>query len=173
MNLPNKITTLRLLLVPIYVGVFLYTDARILATLLFSIAAMTDFLDGYLARKMGLVTDLGKLLDPLADKILTISSFVLFVSIGRLSAVPVIIVITRELFISIFRAIAAGKQHVIAASVYGKTKTILQISLLITLHLYWLMERQTDIILQILVWAMTAITLFSALDYLWKNREVL
>ncbi len=173
MNLPNKITTIRLLIVPVYVAVFLYTDYRLLATLLFALAAATDFVDGYLARKMGLVTDLGKLLDPLADKILTISSFVLFVSIERLSAVPVIIVITRELSISIFRAVAAGKNHVIAASVYGKAKTVLQITLLIVLHLYWILERPSDMILTVLVTLMTAITLFSAWDYLWKNREVL
>ncbi len=173
MNLPNKITTLRLLIVPVYVAVFLYTDQRQLAAALFILAAMTDFVDGYLARKMNLVTDLGKLLDPLADKILTISSFILFVSIGKLNPVPVIIVIARELFISIFRAIAAAKNHVIAASIYGKIKTVLQMVLLIVLHLYWMADRSADLLLHALIWSMTLITLFSALDYLWKNREVL
>lgn len=173
MNLPTKITVARLALVPVYVALFLLTDWKLMTTLVFVLASYTDFLDGYLARKMNLVSDLGKLLDPLADKILTMSAFILFVSIGRLSPVPVILVIARELLISIFRAIAASKNHVIAASIYGKIKTILQIVLLIALHVFWTFQWSNHWSLEILICAMSAVTVFSAAEYIWKNREVM
>lgn len=173
MNLPNSLTLLRLLLVPVYAILFFYTDSHVITLLIFIIAAATDWVDGYLARKMNLITDLGKLLDPLADKVLTISAFVLMTSLGFLNPLVVIIIITRELMISIFRAVAASKQVVIAASIYGKFKTVLQFLTIIVFHLTRIVPSVPAIIFQILVVLMTLATVISGADYILKNKRVI
>ncbi len=173
MNLANKITTLRLLLVPIFIYVAGYTDYSLLTLILFSVAALTDFLDGYVARKYDMVTNLGKFLDPLADKILTLSAFIIFSSQGLMSPVVTIIVVIREIIISVFRAVAASKNVVIAASIYGKLKTISQMVTIIIMYLYEIFGRSGDLLIDILIFVMTALTIISGFDYIYKNRKVL
>ncbi|PLX69687.1 MAG: CDP-diacylglycerol--glycerol-3-phosphate 3-phosphatidyltransferase [Denitrovibrio sp.] len=128
MNIANKITLARIALVPVFI-VLLYFDTfwtNIIAAVIYTITALTDLLDGYLARKHNIVTDLGKILDPVADKILVTAALVLFVEMGRLGAVVVIILIGRDLLIGALRSVAASKGTVIAAGTGGKIKTVFQ-----------------------------------------------
>lgn len=173
MNLANKLTLSRILLVPVYALVFLYTDWKVAALLLFIGAALTDWVDGYVARNYKMVTDLGKFMDPLADKLLTLTAFVLFTHFGYLNPLWVIIIIAREVIVSVFRAVAASKQVVIAASVYGKIKTVLQFSTIIMVHLYLILDRSFDVLYWILVTAMVIMTIISGVDYVYKNKKVL
>lgn len=173
MNLANRLTVLRMILVPIYALVFLYTDWDILALALFIVAAITDFVDGYVARHYHMITNLGKFMDPLADKILTLTAFVLFTSMGYLNPLFVIIIIAREVIISVFRAVAASKQIVIAAGSYGKFKTVLQIMSIILIHLYQIFGRPIDAIYWIVVGLMVLMTVISGWDYVYRNRQVL
>lgn len=173
MNLANKLTLSRILLVPVYALVFLYTDWKLAALILFIGAALTDFVDGYVARNYKMVTDLGKFMDPLADKLLTLTAFILFTHFGYLNPLWVIIIIAREVIVSVFRAVAASKQVVIAASVYGKIKTVLQFSTIIMVHLYLILNRPFDLLYWILVGAMVIMTLISGVDYVYKNKKVL
>lgn len=173
MNLANKLTIIRMILVPIYAVIFLYTDWSILALALFVIAALTDLADGYIARQYSMITTLGKFIDPLADKLLTLTAFVLFTYFGLINPLLVIIIIARELIISVFRAVAASKQVVIAAGNYGKLKTVLQISAIVMIHLYVIMGRSPDIIYWLVVAAMVAMTVISGADYIYRNRQVL
>lgn len=173
MNLPNSLTLLRLVLVPVYAVLFYYTQWHLATLIIFMIAAATDWVDGYLARKMNLITDLGKLMDPLADKILTISAFILMSSLGFLNPLIVILIVARELMISIFRAVAASKHVVIAASIYGKSKTVLQFMSIIVFHLMRITDFIPNFAFQILVVLMTLATLMSGVDYLVKNRKVI
>src|SRR5699024_7708666 len=129
MNLPNKITMIRLLLVPIFIIVFyIYPDSHIYAAIIFIIASLTDSLDGYIARSKGLITDFGKFIDPLADKILVSAALILLVEIGKIPGWVVIIIIAREFTITGFRIIAASEGITIAASPLGKIKTITQLT---------------------------------------------
>lgn len=173
MNLPNKLTLLRLLLVPFYVYLAYYTPYSLAALIVFSVAALTDLLDGYYARKHNLITEFGKLMDPLADKFLTISAFTVFNALGLLSPVVLLIVCLREISISVFRALAASKDVVIAASIYGKIKTILQMVVIILIHLHQIFHQPLSIWMILLIALMALMTLLSAVDYLWKNRKVL
>lgn len=173
MNLANKLTVIRMILVPVYAIVFLYTDFSVLALALFILAALTDAADGYVARQYQMITNLGKFLDPLADKILTLTAFVMFTYTGLINPLLVIIIIAREVIISVFRAVAASMQVVIAASSYGKIKTILQISSIIMVHLYIILKRPADIIYWLVIAAMVAMTVISGADYIYRNREVL
>jgi CDP-diacylglycerol--glycerol-3-phosphate 3-phosphatidyltransferase len=176
MNIANKITVLRILLIPVFLYVLLSSMPNnfIIALVIFVIASFTDFLDGYLARSMNLVTKLGKFLDPLADKLLVISAMVAFVEIGLLSSVVVLIIISRELIISVFRAIAASEGIVIAASWWGKLKTNSQILMIVILLLkdYIPVTVQSILNPTIIVIA-TLFTVFSGADYILKNKEVL
>lgn len=180
MNLPNKLTVLRIIMVPFFV-LCLLVDAIPLhylwALLLFSVASLTDCLDGYIARKHNLVTTFGKFLDPLADKVLVLSAMIGFIELGLSSSVVVIIVIAREFLVTSLRLVAAGEGTVIAASIYGKIKTIVQmISIVGILALEALNEIVSigmDIALlsNILMWITAAITVISGVDYLIKNRQ--
>lgn len=173
MNLPNKLTLLRVLIVPFYVYLAYYTPYTEAALALFILAALTDSLDGYYARKHNLITEFGKLMDPLADKFLTISAFTVFNALGLLSPVVLLIVCLREISISVFRALAASKDVVIAASVYGKIKTILQMVVIILIHLHQVFAYPLSLWMNLLIWFMGLMTLLSAVDYVWKNRQVL
>lgn len=173
MNLPNKLTLLRILAVPFYFYLALYTDHYFITLMIFVLAAGTDFLDGYIARRWGLVTSFGKLMDPLADKFLTITAFTVFTSQQIISPVILLIVTLREILISVFRAVAASKDIVIAAGFYGKIKTVLQMVVIIVLHLQPVLGFKRGIFIDILIWLMAFMTLLSAFDYLWKNKEVL
>lgn len=173
MNLANQLTILRMILVPVYALVFLYTYWDILALVLFVIAAITDFVDGFVARKYQMITNLGKFLDPLADKLLTLTAFVLFTSMGLLNPLFVIIIIAREVIISVFRAVAASKQIVIAAGPYGKFKTVLQIASIIMIHGYIILQRPFDALYWIVIVLMVLLTVISGWDYIYRNRQVL
>ena len=138
MNLPNKLTCLRVVMIPFCVF-FLLTDfvpgSRIIALLIFLAASFTDYLDGHIARSRNLVTNFGKFMDPLADKLLVCSVLICFVQMGMLPAWMVIIIIAREFIISGFRLIASDAGIVIAASWWGKTKTVTQMALIIVMML--------------------------------------
>jgi len=176
MNIANKITILRMILIPIFLFVLLgnFTNNLIIALVLFLVASFTDFLDGYLARKLDLVTKLGKFLDPLADKLLVISAMLAFVEIGLLPSWIVFIIISRELIISIFRAIAASEGVVIAASWWGKLKTNSQIIMIVILLLNnYIPANIIKYLNPLSIAAATIFTVFSGLDYILKNKQVL
>lgn len=136
-NLPNFLTLVRILLIPVFVVIFLAPtpDRSLLAAVIFTVAAVTDLLDGYIARRTGQVTKLGKLLDPLADKLLVLSALILLVNIDRVSAVVALLIIARELAVTGIRAIAAGERLIIAAEVTGKYKMALQVVAIVLLIL--------------------------------------
>ena len=145
-------------------------------------ASVTDAIDGHLARKHHLITDFGKFLDPLADKILVVSALVCFVEMDMCSAVVVVIVIAREFLVSALRLVAVGDGNVIAASIWGKLKTISQMIAVIYVLLYCVAGTfatpSWDVamsigkwIAEILLWGSTVLTIISGADYLWKNRS--
>ena len=173
MNIANKLTILRIVMIPFFMYALL--DGQLtLALILFAIASFTDFLDGYLARSMNLITNFGKFMDPLADKLLVTSALIAFVELGRLSSWVVLIIISREFIVSIFRAIAASNGIVIAASWWGKSKTISQMIMIIIMLLnnypFSLMSIPMDTIFIIVA---TALTIISGADYIIKNKQVL
>lgn len=137
LNLPNFLTLVRILLIPVFVVIFLVptSDRSLLAAVVFTVAAVTDLLDGYIARRTGQVTKLGKLLDPIADKLLVLSALILLVNIDRVSAVVALLIIARELAVTGIRAIAAGERLIIAAEVTGKYKMALQVVAIVMLIL--------------------------------------
>jgi len=169
MNLPNKITVARIAMVPIFIWVLLsgIQNSRIIAAAIFIIASITDFIDGYLARKYELITDFGKLMDPMADKILVASALIALVQIGRISVWPVAIILAREFLITSFRSLAASKGLVIAASIWGKIKTNTQIFAIILLML------TNNTIADIMLWISVISTILSAVDYIGKNKKVI
>lgn len=175
MNLPNKLTILRVLMIPIFV-VFMCIDIfgaadKYIAVSVFALASITDFLDGQIARKYNLVTNFGKFMDPLADKLLVCAALICLIG-DKLYAWIVIIIISRELAISGFRTIAADNGVVIAASMWGKYKTTFQMIMIILLILDW--NYTWFVVLEyIFIYASLALTIVSLIDYLWKNKAVL
>jgi CDP-diacylglycerol--glycerol-3-phosphate 3-phosphatidyltransferase len=174
MNLPNKLTVLRVLLVPIFVFFLLQADKhpafQWIALVIFIAACLTDTADGQIARKYNLVTDFGKFMDPLADKLLVCSALVCLVELERLPAAIVIVILSREFIISGFRLVAAEKGRVIAAGMWGKIKTVFQMIMTI------LLIADIDALKGIAVfamWAALALTIISLVDYLYKNRDIL
>ena len=178
MNTPNKLTVLRIILVPVLLAV-IYLMKESLATsfisaALFGLISLTDMLDGKIARKHNLVTNFGKFLDPLADKILVVSVLVAFISKGYISSIPVIIVIIREFTVTSLRLIAASDNVVIAASNFGKLKTVFQIITIIVLFFYPVITELVPFpVCDVLVWAMAVITVLSGVDYLAKNISII
>lgn len=175
MNLPNKLTLLRVILIPFFV--FFFYAAFIpannwIALFIYVVACLTDLIDGKIARKYNLVTTFGKFMDPLADKILVITALILFVSDHRMNAVALIIIVAREFIVSGFRLIASDKGIVIAAGMWGKIKTTVQMIMAICLlvHFEW---NWFYVIEQILIWASVALTIISLCDYIYHNRKVL
>ena len=169
MNTPNKLTVLRFILVPFFLATAYYEKQQavmIISTIIFAIASFTDFLDGYLARKHNLVTDFGKFMDPLADKVLVAAALLFLIQAGRVEAWLVIIIITREYAISIIRAIAATNGKVIAASGGGKIKTVTQMLAIIMLLLSMPFG-------DIMMYVCVALTLYSGVEYIWNNRELI
>ena len=190
MNLPNKLTISRIVMTVFFLVALIveFPFHFTLALGIFVIASITDFLDGSLARKRGLITDFGKLMDPLADKVLICSAFIGFIELGWMKAWMVVIIVSRELAITGLRLLAANKNQVLAAERQGKNKTITQITAIISLLIYnsygdwgafgkifsfevaghswswWIAE--------ISIWAAVALTAYSGILYLWKNREV-
>lgn len=175
MNLPNKLTLLRILLIPVFV-IMMMLDVNnhyLIACLVFVVASITDALDGYLARKYNLVTDFGKFMDPLADKLLVISALICMIESHLVAGWMVIIIVSRELAVSILRAIAAADGKVIAASGGGKIKTISQMLAIIILLLG--ANSGNELLIQIgtvLMIIATIFTLYSGVDYLYKNKEL-
>ena len=176
MNTPNKLTVLRVIMVPIFV-LFLLTGwggsaNRYICFVLFAGASVTDWFDGYLARKNNLVTDFGKFMDPLADKLLVCSALICMIELGRLPAWMVVIIIAREFIISGFRLIAAEKGVVIAANYWGKFKTATQMIMIILLILDIQMPF-FRILTQILIWASLILTVISLVTYILDNKSVM
>jgi len=177
MTTANMITIARILLVPVYVlfasGV---PDVNndIIAASIFLFISLTDFLDGYIARKYNQITDFGKFLDPLADKILVISAFVLFVAQGRLNPIITITVITREFLVTSIRLVASAKGTVIAASMSGKLKTTTQIIAVIAILLNDTLSAIYPLPYgEFFSWVMLAFTIYSGLEYLILNRKLI
>ena len=168
MNLPNKITLVRMVMIPFFIAALLidFPYHQPLAAALFIIASLTDSLDGYLARSRNLVTDFGKFMDPLADKVLVAAALLFLIQAGRVEAWLVIIIITREYAISIIRAIAATNGKVIAASGGGKIKTVTQMLAIIMLLLSMPFG-------DIMMYVCVALTLYSGVEYIWNNRELI
>ena len=175
MNLPNKLTVLRVIMIPLFV-VFMLTDlggkyGNYIALAIFAVASLTDLLDGKIARKRGLVTNFGKFMDPLADKLLVCSALICLVEMDRLAAWMVIVIIAREFIISGFRLIASDNGVVIAASYWGKFKTTFQMIMIILLILD--LGGSFTVIETAVTWIALILTVVSLLDYLWKNRGIL
>lgn len=173
MNIANKLTLLRIVMIPVFMFLLL-EGLSFWAFVVFALASLTDFLDGYLARKYNLITNFGKFMDPLADKLLITSALICFVQLGMINAWVVVIILSREFIVSIFRAIAAAEGIVIAASWWGKAKTISQMFMVIVLLIgnfpFHLINLPVD---QILVVLATVLTIISGYDYIVKNKQVL
>lgn len=192
MNLPNKLTLLRIILVPFVIAAILipFPFHYLIAGLLFGAAAITDAFDGKIARRDNLITDFGKFADPLADKILVISVLVCFVKLSLCGAVPLIIIIFREFAVTSVRLVASAKGKVIAANMWGKVKTVSQIVAIVAIFvMQFAFEILTiipiggtalttvntvfNIIGQALLWIVAIITVISGVKYLVDNKEVI
>lgn len=177
MNLPNKITMIRIILIPFFVF-FMLTDyvaySNYIAAGIFIVASLTDTLDGYLARKYNLVSNFGKFVDPLADKLLVCSALVCFVAApdNPMPAWGVIVIISRDFIISGFRLVASDAGVVIAASWWGKIKTVVQMLMSILLILNF-EGTVINVIEYVFIYAAIILTVVSLVDYLWKNWKVL
>lgn len=186
MNLPNKLTMLRVIMVPFFMafaalckyGTLQFSAAYgLIAGVLFAVASVTDFLDGYLARKYHLVTDFGKFMDPLADKCLTTAAFIYMVACGICSPVVLAVILFREFAVAGVRMLAAETGTVIAANMWGKVKTVLQMLTVLYYYFAAALAGPTDVmavglITQLLCWLCGAATLLSGGIYLWQNRKL-
>ncbi len=184
MNLPNKLTVLRVILILPFIVCLLggkagwFGENQLLADLaalgIFIVASLTDLLDGKIARKYNLVTNFGKFMDPLADKLLVCAALVCLVDMGRIPAWAVIIIISREFIISGFRLIAADNGVVIAASYWGKFKTTFQM-VMVCLMISGLSFKYAwvGVLTELVMWAAVALTVISLVDYLAKNKDVM
>ncbi|MBE5832586.1 MAG: CDP-diacylglycerol--glycerol-3-phosphate 3-phosphatidyltransferase [Butyrivibrio sp.] len=178
MNLPNKLTVARVVLIPFFVAFLLLSPSneafKWVALAIFIVASLTDMLDGKIARKYNLITDFGKFMDPLADKLLVCSAMICLIELSRIPSWIVVIIIAREFVISGFRLIAADNGRVIAASYWGKFKTTFQMIMVILMIadlgnvLPWM-----NILTQIIMWVALALTIISLVDYLVKNKDVM
>ena len=175
MNLPNKLTILRVILIPFFVVCMLFdiTGAadKWIALVIFCVASLTDMLDGKIARKYNLVTNFGKFMDPLADKLLVCTALICLTSMNRLNVIVVLVIIAREFIISGFRLVASDNGIVIAASYWGKFKTVSQMALIIVLIMdlggVW------NVVGTVLTWVALLLTVVSLIDYIAKNKQVL
>ena len=175
MNLPNKLTILRVILIPFFVVFMLFdiTGAadKWIALVIFCVASLTDMLDGKIARKYNLVTNFGKFMDPLADKLLVCTALICLTSMNRLNVIVVLVIIAREFIISGFRLVASDNGIVIAASYWGKFKTVSQMALIIVLIMdlggVW------NVVGTVLTWVALLLTVVSLIDYIAKNEQVL
>lgn len=175
MNLPNKLTLLRIIMIPLFVILLLLEGGqnqylRIAALIVFCLASFTDFLDGQIARKQNLVTDFGKFMDPLADKLLVCSALICLIELNQLPAWYVIVIIAREFIISGFRLVAADKGIVIAASWWGKFKTTFQ---MLTVILLIIDIPALRLITTIISGIALVLTIVSLVDYMIKNIRVI
>ena len=175
MNLPNKLTVLRVCMIPFFVVMLLLNGGenqtyRYIAAAIFIVASLTDMLDGKIARKYNLVTNFGKFMDPLADKLLVCSALICMIELRELPAWMVIVIISREFIISGFRLVASDNGIVIAASYWGKFKTTFQ---MISVILLIVRIPALTVLTQICVWTALVLTVISLVDYIAKNHKVL
>ncbi len=173
MNLPNKLSILRVLLIPVIVLLMSLTPAWCMyaAASCFIVAALTDFLDGYLARKNNWVTDFGKFIDPVADKLLVLSTFVMLIHQNLMPAWAVVIILARELSVDGLRLVAMTKNQVIAAGPLGKIKTFSQMIYILYLMFFRQAALATPLNIILTIWVV-GITLFSGVDYFVRNKSV-
>jgi len=169
LNWPNFLTVVRILLVPVLIVALLdhTTDGDILAAIVFALASGTDFVDGYLARSREEVTTFGKLMDPLADKLLIVAALISLVSLHRLAAWVAMVIIARELAVTVLRLGATQAGVIIPASNFGKLKTCVQIATILSV----IAVRGQPVWLEVLIYAMVAITVASGLDYFFGLRR--
>lgn len=178
MNTPNKLTILRVILVPVFMA-FMMVEAprpiyKAIGLAIFIIASITDWLDGYLARKNNLVTSFGKFMDPLADKMLTTAALLVLMDNGYVSPWVLMIVLTREFAVTGVRLAAVGEGKVIAASMWGKAKTVSQMIAIIVSFIiitFNIIGQERFYIIGALIWISTILTVISGIDYIWKNRN--
>lgn len=211
MTTANKITLTRIAMIPFFLyfasqpmlsgdymrGIVDFPTNTVIALVLFCVASFTDFLDGYVARKYNQVTDFGKFVDPLADKLLVSSALVLFVEQGAMAGWMVCVILARELIITSLRVVAANKGRVLAATWTGKVKTCVQIGGIILIYLYYILMGAigsgmvnnmlsdsgvgilfvntdgTDAFLTVVGWVVTLVTIYSGWDYLRKNWDII
>ena len=173
MNLPNKLTVLRVILVPFFVAFLLLSKTseslKWIALVLFIAASLTDLLDGKIARKYNLVTTFGKFMDPLADKVLTISGMICLIELGRIPSWIVVIIVAREFIISGFRLIATEHGIVIAANYWGKFKTTFQMIMIILMIVNL---PALSMVTNIVMWIALALTIISLITYIQQNMDV-
>jgi CDP-diacylglycerol---glycerol-3-phosphate 3-phosphatidyltransferase len=171
LNLPNMLTVLRIMLVPVLVVALLGNtrEGDVLAAIVFALASATDFVDGYLARSRHSVTTFGKLMDPLADKLLIVAALVALVSLNRLEAWVAMVIITRELAVTVLRLGATQAGVVMAASMLGKVKTCMQIALILAL----IAVHGQPLWLSLLLYATVLVTIVSGLDFFFGLRRQL
>ena len=175
MNLPNKLTMARVIMIPFFV-IFMLTGwggeaSKWISLAIFIVASLTDLLDGHIARKHNLVTNFGKFMDPLADKLLVCSALIALVDLNKIAAWIVIIIIAREFIISGFRLVASDNGVVIAASYWGKFKTTFQMLMII----YLVVDLQfayANVVGMVLIYVALALTVISLVDYIAKNYKV-
>lgn len=184
MNLPNKLTVLRVLLIPLFIALVslpFIPGSMLWAALIFALASLTDYFDGHIARKRDLVTDFGKFMDPLADKILTTTAIVYMLVDGVCDPIALLVILAREFAVAGVRMVAAADGgKVIAASFFGKVKTVLQ---MVTILAYYITAglQQTggafvnsyipQTATYILMWIVAVVTLLSGIQYIWQNRS--
>jgi CDP-diacylglycerol--glycerol-3-phosphate 3-phosphatidyltransferase len=192
MNIPNQLTVVRLVLTFVFLATMTlnFPHCKTVSLLVFAVAAITDFLDGYIARKHNLITNFGKLMDPLADKVLMAAGFIMLILTGFVPAWMVVVILTREFLVTGLRLVASAEGMVLAAENLGKYKTTIQIVTIIY-FLLMLSAREPGslfgfvaplfevkflgpaILGQILVWGSLILTLLSGFSYVWKNRQLL
>lgn len=177
MNTPNKLTLLRVIMIPLFIFFYLYDiipASSVIATTLFVAAFFTDWLDGYLARKTNQITNFGKIMDPLADKVLVAAAMVCMTGDGLVNPWITIAVLAREFAVSGIRIAAAAEGNVVAASIWGKLKTTWQfIAITVALIFKAIGLTELQIIVDILMWINLALTLLSGVDYIIKNKKYL
>lgn len=175
MNLPNKLTIFRVVLIPFFVlfmQPFMPAWGKYAALAVFIVASLTDLLDGKIARKYNMVTNFGKLMDPLADKLLVCTAILCLMDLDLLPSIIVIIIIAREFIISAFRLVAANNNVVIAAGIWGKMKTVFQMCMVVALLIHY--DHPVFHWIEIILIAIsTALTIISLVDYIAKNKDVI
>lgn len=173
-NLPNNLTMLRLVLVPVYMVLMLveFKNHVMIAGVIFILASITDFFDGKIARKYNLVSDFGKFADPVADKILVLTAVILFCESGRVSGWSTVIMVAREIMVASLRYMAVLKNRVLAADIYGKIKTMLQMVALVIMHFEGLVSFM-PITATVIYYLSVLFTVISGANYIIKNRDVI
>ena len=172
MNLPNRLTLLRVIMVPFFI-VFYIKGYFLISFVLFVLASLTDLLDGHIARKRNLISNFGKIMDPLADKILVYSAFCLMVGNGLVPAWMLIVILVREFAVSGMRTVAASEGIVVAADLSGKIKTVLQMIAVPMLILTGVIISDVWFTLSMaMLWASLIMTVYSGIQYIYKNRKV-